>query len=356
MVNIQTATLQEHFNSCSDFRPIVTSLNAHNSWLLSFPRPWDDQKQSGRAYYHVVLDPWLVGPASLVGSWFVHVDLPTTPALPTPAAVEDAARRIEALASEFVLRRRMSNEVFNSAGYIDAILLDFHYYDHVHEATLREFDGNIPVIATTQAAKILKPWTHFANVSILPDFQPRAASWRDPNLYPKSLLPGWLTVLRFPGHRDMNFGIAIIWSHAGCDGKEAHEMVLNSPHGILLDHSPLQAFLEIEPKIQPLAMLHGLKESHTGGKQTSLGAKGGLALYRNLGDVRYWVLANHLLLNYTGVFMRLSRTADTARTLEWALDEEQRRLNAKPSSEKIRTKAKPHVVQVTNGECFVLEV
>ncbi|KAG5920592.1 hypothetical protein E4U61_007672 [Claviceps capensis] len=324
----------------------MVSLNGHNSWLLSFPRPWADQKQSGRAYYHVVLDPWLVGPTELLGSWFIHIDLPSSPALPTAAAVETAARQIEDMASEHVLKRRMSNEVFNPSSYIDAILLSFHYYDHVHEATLRDFNVRVPVIATRQAANIVKPWNHFRNVAVIHDFGPETTCWRTSESYAGSVLPSWLSILRLAGHREMNFSMVIVWTHEDEHGREVHETILTSPNGTLLDQGPLRAFLDAEPKTRKLAMLHGLKESHAGGKQASFGATGGLKLYRMLGEVHYWVVSNDSLLNYTGKFMRLSRTADTPRTLEWALDQE--------VSEKI-VRERPSVYKVANGGCLILD-
>lgn len=347
MEDAQIKCLEQHFISSPDcLRPLLVSLNGHNSWLLSFPRPCADQKESGRAYFHIVLEPWLVGPADLVGSWFIHLDLPSAPALPTADAVEAAARQIEDLATEYLLSRHMSNEVFNPAGHIDAILLSFHYYDHVHEATLREFHGKIPVIATPQAARIVKSWKHFTTIATIHDLSPGATSWRKTELHPGPHLPSWLAVLRLPGHRDMNFATAIIWTHVE-NNMDLHEAIITSPHGTLLDQGPLQAFLDAEPKTRKLAMLHGLKESYIGGKQTTFGVKGGLALYRKLGGVKYWVVSHDRLLNYTGMFMRLSRTADTPRTLEWALDQE--------LSEKV-VRDEPDLFRVPNGGCLVLEV
>ncbi|KHN98296.1 uncharacterized protein MAM_04057 [Metarhizium album ARSEF 1941] len=350
MEDAHTKCLEQHFTSYPDcLRPLLVSLNGHNSWLLSLPRPWVEQKQSGRAYFHIVLEPWLVGPADLVGSWFIHIELPSAPAFPTADAVEAVARQIEDLAFEHVLNRRTSNEVFNPARHIDAILLSFHYYDHVHEATLREFHGNVPVIATPQAARIIKPWNHFSTVAIIRDVQPAVdTSWRASELHPGRGLPPWITVLRLPGHREMNFCTAIIWTHMDDDdGIEVHESIFTSPHGTLLDQGPLQAFLDAKPNTRKLAMLHGSKESHIGGKQTSLGAKSGLALYRKLGDPKYWVLSHDLPLTYTGIFMRLSRAADTSRALEWALDQEM-------LEDRVHKK-RPDVFQVKNGACLVLE-
>ncbi|OAA41344.1 hypothetical protein NOR_05422 [Metarhizium rileyi] len=351
MEDTDARCLEQHFTACPDcLRPLLVSLNGHNSWLMSFPRPQADQQQSGRAYFHIVLEPWLVGPADLVASWFIHIDLPSSPAFPTAHAVEAVARHIEELASKHVLNRRMSNEVFNPAGHIDAILLGFHYYSHVHEATLREFHGNVPVVATPQAARIIKPWNHFSTIDIIHNLDHAAASWRAPHLHPGPSLPPWLTVLHLPGHREMNFCTAIVWTHTQQDGDatvEVHETILTSPYGILPNQGSLQAFLVSEPQTRKLALLHGTKESHIGGKQTSLGVKSGLALYRHLGGVKYWLLAHDLPLTYSGIFMRLSRTADTPRTLEWALDQER--------SKKSVPKKQPDVFRVPNGSCLVLE-
>ena len=40
-------------------------------------------------------------------------------------------------------------------------------------------------------------------------------------------------------------------------------------------------------------------------------------------------MSHDLMLNYRGIIMKLSRTADTCRTLEWALGEEYGRCNDK---------------------------
>jgi hypothetical protein len=201
------------------------------------------------------------------------------------------------------------------------------------------------VIATPQAARIIKPWNHFNTIDIIHNLEPAATSWRTSDLHPGPHLPPWLAVLRLAGHRDVNFCTAIVWTHVDA-GVEVHESMLTSPHGTLLDRGPLQAFLDSEPKTRKLAMLHGTKESHVGGQQASLGVRGGLALYRKLGGAKYWVISHDLLLNYTGIFMRLSCTGDTPRTLDWALDQE---LTEKGAPER------PDVYKMQNGQCLVLE-
>lgn len=92
-------------------------------------------------------------------------------------------------------------------------------------------------------------------------------------------------------------------------------------------------------------MLHGLKESRTAGMMTTLGVKGGLAFYRRTGAPKYWILSHHSTLFYRGIFMRLSWTTDTHRTVSWALKEEAKARDRPTAGEPER----PNVVQVENG-------
>ncbi|KAF7562861.1 hypothetical protein G7046_g1271 [Stylonectria norvegica] len=323
-------TLQEYFlSSPGSLRPILTSLNGDNSWLISFPRPSSDRIATGKAYYHVVLEPWLAGPSTLLNSWIVHISLVTPPAISDAAAVEAVAADIEVAAAASLPKATRRHEELPEEkrypGAIDAIFLGFHYNDHVDEATLRLFDKRIPIIATAEAAAIVRPWGYFDTINPLHDLGVSNTSWRVPELHPGSPLPSWITPLRLPGHAVLNFCLAFIWTHDTLDGQEVHEAILTSPHGTLLDEGPLDAFLKASPPTEKLAMLHGLKESHAVGFQTVLGAKGGLALYRKLGGVKYWLPTHHATLAYAGFLMRLLRVNDTERTLAWAIEEERKR-------------------------------
>ncbi|CAM1509698.1 Fc.00g000330.m01.CDS01 [Cosmosporella sp. VM-42] len=330
----------------------MTSLNGDNSWLLSFPRPSEERVAAAKVYYHIVMEPWLAGPASQLSSWFIHISLTTPAAVPDNKAVEAIARQIEDLAVGFLPQHSDSQaESVKENGYkgdIDAILLGFHYLDHLHEPSLRLFDKRIPVVATPEAAKIVNPWGHFDTVDLIHDLDPTAETWHSPELHPDAL-PSWITAIRLPGHHELNFCWALIWSHISENESEVHEAIIASPHGTRLDEGPLMAFVEAKPATRKLAMLHGLKESHTATIQTTLGAKGGLALYRRVGGVKYWMLSHHSRLAYAGIFMRLVWTVDTPHTLDWALLEEGRNVD-----EGALQGGNPHVVEVENGGCFVL--
>lgn len=75
----------------------MTSLNGDNSWLLSFPRPEKELKFSSKLYYHIVFEPWLVGPVSIVSSWLIHITPSQTAAVQTVEAIDKLIGEVEAL-------------------------------------------------------------------------------------------------------------------------------------------------------------------------------------------------------------------------------------------------------------------
>lgn len=344
-------TLEAFFaSSPKSLRPIMTSLNGDNSWILSFPRPLAERNATGRVYYHIVFEPWLVGPATLLHSWFIWMTLATPPSVPDVQAVEGIARQIEELAAKHLpdfdasLKKKKGEDEYD--GFIDAILLSFHYLEHTHGPSLRTFDKRIPVIATKESAAMVKPWNHFLTVHEIHDLSPTATTWNAPDQHPGGF-PPWLTHIRLPGQAELNFCSALIWTHTD-NGVERHEAIIHSPHGTLLDAGPLDAFLNAEPKTEKLALMHALKESHTLWIKMTYGVGGALPLYRKLGGVRYWVPSHHGELGYGGVFMRLTYTVDTERTLEYGLEEEKRVNGWEEEGER------PNLRLVENGGCFVL--
>ncbi|PTB58413.1 hypothetical protein M431DRAFT_479895 [Trichoderma harzianum CBS 226.95] len=150
-----------------------------------------------------------------------------------------------------------------------------------------------------------------------------------------------------PGHRAVNPAWALVWTHTGDDGKEVNESIVTSIHGSQVDEKHLNAFLESEPLTEKLALMHGLKESGLIGVQIAFGAKSGLALYRRI-QPKYW-LANHdALFTYNGLLYKSVQLNDVGRTVDWALEQEQ-----KVSG--VYSKAmKPNFIKAANGECFVL--
>ncbi|KAF2484107.1 hypothetical protein BDY17DRAFT_322981 [Neohortaea acidophila] len=349
----RTCDLREYFSTADQnaLRPIITSLNGDNSWLWSFPRPASERSSTGRLYYHIVFEPWLSGPTSQLSSWLIHISLSSPAAATCGGDVEEMARQIEIAASSWRSGGdRTPKGVQESKPVLDAILMGFHYADHLHEPTLRTFDKRTPVIASCEAAKKIRTLSHFDTISEMTDFSSDARSWNTAELHPDAL-PRWLTPLRLPGHHELNYCLALIWTHESKVGQaEIHEAILQTPHGTRLDQKPLQAFLNSEPAIEKLAMFHGLKESHAAGSQNTYGATGGLELFRAIGGAKYWVLSHSSLLQYTGALMRMLWVTDTPRTIEWALEREASTV-VKGDKGKL---GKPDMVDVQNGKMFVL--
>ncbi|KAF5679417.1 hypothetical protein FHETE_834 [Fusarium heterosporum] len=330
-------------------RPIFTHLNGDNSWLMSFPRPEAEQASSRKAYFHIVYEPWLRGDTPLFRAWVFNIALSATAATTDAQGVEDIIREIEDAAASCIPAPQAEVPAKDGPyhGNIDAIMLTFHYLDHVHEATLRTFDENIPVIATREAAAVVQPWKHFKTVSLSHDLDISAKTWKSPKLHPE-YLPEWLTVLRLPGHATLNFCTTLIWTHETETGEEVHETILSSPHGMCLDQAPLDAFLNAEPKTEMLTLFHGLKESYGITGQTTYGAKGGLALYRKIGGTKNWIMTHDSDLSYSGLLLYLVRVRDVPRSLEWALEAERER------GEGLEADV-PNICQVPNGGAVVLQ-
>lgn len=343
-------TLRAHFNDPNTTRrPLLTSLNGDNSWLISFPRPEAERaRPSSKAYFHIVSDPWLTGYTYAGFSWILTLRTPVPAAIPSGAAVEDVVREIEAAAASADVPQAAADE----SSPIDAIFLNFDFGDHLDEPTLRTFDPKIPVYATPEAAAIVRRWNYFEQLTETRDFDPAAGTgWR--TLHPGGGLPDWLTVFRLPGHRVLNFATAIIYS--GEDGQ--NEALLYSPHGIRADQPALRAFLQnmksppplSPPPLSPspfssaavppadassgsnggsnaetlhvLAILHALKDSFALGHATTLGVRGGLALAR-LARPRYWIRSHDAPLAYTGAMAWLVWIKDVKRSLLSGLEEE----------------------------------
>ncbi|KAM0471678.1 hypothetical protein ACHAP7_008942 [Fusarium lateritium] len=348
-------TRQEVFNTHltspeKPLRPVFTALNSDASWLMSFPRPTAERTSSRKAFFHIVYEPWLQGDTSLIGTWFFNIGLSAKAAVSDAQGVENLIQEIEDAAACHVQAAQANAPTKEGTyhGNVDVIILAFHYLDHVHEPTLRTFDENIPVIATPEAAAIVKPWNYFKTISLSHEMDITAKTWRSPELHPEHL-PDWLTVLHLPGHAVLNFSTALIWTHQTENNEEIHETILGAPHGTRLDQRPLDAFLNAEPKTEILALLHGLKESHGLTGQTTLGAKSGLALYRKVGGARIWITSHDDDLKYSGVFLYITRTTDLPRSLQWALDEERAQDGESEEADV------PNFTRVPNGGAVVLE-
>lgn len=328
-------------SSKQDLRPIFTSLNGDNSWLLSFPRPVAERNTAGKAYFHIVHDPWLNGPEVQYSSWVIHISLSSKPVVSDGAGVEGLVREIEQAAADAgILPTRVESP--GPASPVDAIFMNFHYGDHLHVPTLLTFDPSIPVFATVEGAAIIKKLNHFDRVVTYKDADPDTFNGYWTSLHPGDPLPSYLTLFRIRGHHELNFLSTLIWSAS----PHAHEAVLHSPHGLHTSTPALQTLMHHSmPRFTTLALLHGLKESWSFNWQTTFGVATGLELQR-LSRAKYWINTHNDRLGYGGLVWWLAN--DIFRTIEWGLGQEKK---GKTSE----IKEEVEVVDVVNGGCFVLE-
>ncbi|KAL6702454.1 hypothetical protein ACN47E_001845 [Coniothyrium glycines] len=340
-----TATLQAHFQqSPGDPRPILTSLNNDNSWLISFPRPVEERQTTGKAYYHLVHDPWLNGPVSAYANWILFFTLSSPAKITTGAAVEDIVRAIEALAAAAHLVSPQNTTHTATTSPIDAISINLHYPDHMHKPTLLTFAPSIPVLATPEAATLIRSWNHFTSITQTKDLDPASFTGDWTTLHPGAPLPPWLTRFRTSGHHELNFVNTLLWSPA----PGVHEAILHSPHGMYTAQPSLQCLLHAsQPRFRTLALLHGLKENWGFGIKNTFGVATGLELQRQSG-AKYWIRSHDDALRYTGVVGYFVK--DVFRTLEWGVS-----MEAKDGSGDGEARKEVKVTEVEGGECFVLE-
>ncbi|EWG49316.1 hypothetical protein FVEG_08882 [Fusarium verticillioides 7600] len=116
-------TVTKHLSDPSKpLRPILTSLNGDNSWLMSFPRPEAERAATGRVFYHLAFEPWLNGAAHVGHPWFVHLARVEKEGISTFEDLENLIREIEEAASAHLPANAQAQE---STRQLDAILLGF---------------------------------------------------------------------------------------------------------------------------------------------------------------------------------------------------------------------------------------
>ena len=339
MATDRATKYKAHFDSKQELRPIFTSLNGDNSWLLSFPRPTAERETTGRAYFHIVHDPWLNGP-DVELSWLAHISLSTTPAVSNGVGVGKLVQKIESAAADAGVVPSPQIDTAEGTPPIDAIFINFHYNDHLHKPTLLTFNPSIPVFTTADGAPIIKSLRHFDTIVTYSDLNPDTFSGDWTTLHPSPLLPEYLTIFRVKGHRDLSFLSCLIWSPT----QERHEAILYSPHGLHSSTPALQTLLHHSvPKFSTLALLHGLKESWTFNWQTAFGVASGMKLYEECG-AKYWIKTHDDQLKYGALLWLLN--VDVVRTVEWWLGQ------TKDGEGEVREEIK--VEDVGNGECLVL--
>ncbi|RDW84887.1 hypothetical protein BP6252_02477 [Coleophoma cylindrospora] len=320
-------------------RPLLTHLNADNSWLLSVPIPISASKTLDNAFYHIIIDPWLTSPI-VVATWILTIHHVSEPAFGSIADVETYVADIEAAAS--------NSETSN--GKLDAVLVSHRAPDHTNMITLLSINPTVPVFTSPNAFSTVKELKHFHNVFQIPDFgKDGIFDWRF-RPEPEYPLPPWLGFSRLgEGEKpfELHFGIMLTYSR---DNDETTECIILSPHGIL--DKDMKVFETAKSDFNTLAMLHTTKTSGTLGVEAlrvNLGANHGLRLVRELSP-RYWISTHDEPHRITGVMALVqvdkAGSVDEALELEKAEDEKE----AKEGK-----REKPNFVDVVNGDIFLLD-
>lgn len=366
---------------------------------MSFPLPSVASLRSNgvrrKRFYHVVVDPWLKGPATMVSPWLVFIERTEPAAVSDADGVEALVREIEELAATAQGQGFEENsDAQPQQPLVDAIFIKVHLLDHLHPPTLGTFDKRIPVFATAEAAPIIRGWGHFENVINFRDYKrydgdngsaenssgasgvstaDRASHWK--SFHPGCPLPEWLNVFRLVGDWYVELATVLVWSHDSHPkhdeigaGNDQHEFIINTPHGVNVNTESVAAFFEDNVRnnsnimargiAQPgsvatmdcLAMLAGLKDSYSFGMRETVGVERSLQLERKA-EPKYWVKSHDLPLRVSGAMMRIRMTKEVIRTLEYGLEEEAK---ARLKENKADCLRKPNLVKVGNGNCFVL--
>ena len=117
-------------SALSTRRPILHHLNADTSWFLQIPRPESAVRHSGRFYFNILIDPWLVGGQSDVASWFSQQFHATKSAVQSMGELEELAREVEILAGGLRLgsgRKTNAEDGGQFETFIDAVAVSHEY-------------------------------------------------------------------------------------------------------------------------------------------------------------------------------------------------------------------------------------
>ncbi|KAG9245488.1 hypothetical protein BJ878DRAFT_533864 [Calycina marina] len=319
-------------------RPLLTHLNADTTWLLSLPYPSTSPSSNGRAYYHILLDPWLRGGQSDSSS------------VQTIAEVDEVIQRVEEAAHGYNIMCNVHVDHVDvgrdsQAGKcVDLVSISHEFTDHMHKDTLLEISPRVPLMATTKAASMIKSWRHFDSVQ---EISPFSGDWRQSSRLP---LPEWLGISRvaYPGKDLLYYHSAIVFIFAGLTMYSSPEAVIYAPHGV--SPSDVQPLADASPKVDTLALLHGLHDIKLVAKaQLNLDAYNGLKIQRKLKS-KYWVGTHDEVKLGSGIVSWfLDRKVITVRE---AL---QREGEENGGDAELAALAEVNFKNISNGECLILE-
>lgn len=253
--------------------------------LLQFPCK---HHPSGHTTFNLLIDPWFDGAQidffpSFSKQWHA-----------VESCVESIAE-LNTYLEDIELANKHRNPPESTKGvksinpFIDAVLISHEFTDHCNEHTLRELDVGTPVFATTAAAKVIRAWGHFEKVREVRTFSETNLDWTraSPDL------PPWLGMSRLVstsfdiGYLHSAVMICFNLEHDEPESVKPAEAIIYTPHGIYANNLCLLS--HAVPRIQPLALIHGLHEvTVCNFGQINLGATNALDILNRIG-ARYWI-------------------------------------------------------------------
>lgn len=260
--------------------PLLVHLNADTTWLLSLPYPDQFSPPPGRLRYNVLIDPWLDGPQADVASWFSKQWHLHKSSVQTIRELNECLCETEGHAQE-----HHDDRGDKHLSFIDTVVVSHEFTDHCHQATLLEMNPEVPVFATTKAARLIRTWNHFDKVIEMPKFV-EGTDWRTTNLPP---LPSWIGISRIvTGSDALYYHSAIVI--CAQQTKTANEQAcgfIYTPHGV--EASSLSVMATASPEIDIRAFLHGLHDvSLKWSKQLNLGAVNAVKAQKML-HAKFWI-------------------------------------------------------------------
>ena len=312
--------------------PILTHLNADNSWLISLPygphkKPANEQD---RLRYNILIDVWLKGPQVDFHRYFSSQEH-------AYASSVQSVTELNVLLKDAETAARGHDLPGPDVWYIDAVCCSHEFSDHCHEATLRELPREIPILAPAKAASLIRSWSHFQNIVEIPLYMSNHG-------WIMTKLPSWIHIGRVQTKGD---GPAYLHSAliVSCrkGTSQSCEIMIHTPHGITTE----TLSKAIGADAQVTLLLHGLHDISLAGSQLNLGKENALKMIAAF-NVQYWVPTHDevkLARGFVGYLLKRS-----AHTLEIAP-------GAHPITEEENEVEKPeknNFFAVENGQSLIL--
>lgn len=184
-------------------------------------------ESTGKAYFHVSHDFWLIGPGLQYLSWLMYIKLLSQTAVSNEIGVKSLVQEIEqAATNEGIVSPTFV--IPGAKASIDAVMINLHYEDHLHQPMLLTFALESPCSLPAKALQSSRNSTTSTQSS------PIKFPSRTPSLVVSKIqilgtpYPLYLTFFCIYGHHGLNFLTRLIWSPT----QHNNETILHSPHGL----------------------------------------------------------------------------------------------------------------------------